>query len=128
MFAQREGDDTMPQIAEQREVLTCMLDPLCGTSADKDEDSTVRENLAEALLFLVTSSMCHNLPPFIQVTELSVALPRVQPSAITSLQPLPLVAAHTYVPAVPLVLGVECSQDHVEMLSKKEPGWFIQEK
>ena len=53
MPPQREGDETMPQIAEQQEVLSCMLDPLCGISAEKDEDDTVRENLAEAVLLLV---------------------------------------------------------------------------
>lgn len=53
MPAQREGDETMPQIAEQQEVLSCMLDPLCGISAEKDEDDTVRENLAEAVLLVV---------------------------------------------------------------------------
>lgn len=65
----------MSQIAEQREVLACMLDPLCGTSGEKDADDTVRENLAEALLLLVTlqcrceciqrvkPSNTHALPP-----------------------------------------------------------------
>ena len=47
----------MPQIAEQQEVLACMLDPLCGTSGEKDADDTVRENLAEALLLLVHHSL-----------------------------------------------------------------------
>ena len=43
----------MPQIAGQAEVLSSMLDPLCGITGEKDPDDTVRENLAEALLLLV---------------------------------------------------------------------------
>ena len=53
MLLQKEGDATAAQIAEQSEVLSSMLDPLCGASGEKEDDDTVRENLAEAVLLLV---------------------------------------------------------------------------
>jgi len=74
---QREGDESIPQIAEQTEVLSGMLDPLCGITGDKDPDDTVRENLAEALLLLVlplacTSALPHSLP---SATNVSLPTP-----------------------------------------------------
>jgi hypothetical protein len=56
LLPQREGDDTVGALAGSSEVLKDLLEPICGIERAKDEDDTVRESLAEAVLLLVSGA------------------------------------------------------------------------
>jgi hypothetical protein len=44
-----QEDGTLEAILAEEQVLRDMLEPICGTAGPKDEDSDVREALAEAI-------------------------------------------------------------------------------
>ena len=53
-FRTSQEDGTLEGILQHRELLTKVLDALCGTRGPKDADDSVRQALAEAVLMLVS--------------------------------------------------------------------------
>ena len=53
-----QEDGTLEDILQHRDLLTKVLDALCGTKGPKDADDSVRQALAEAVLMLVSGCSC----------------------------------------------------------------------
>lgn len=53
-----QEDGTLEGILQHRELITKVLDALCGTRGPKDADESVRQALAEAVLMLVSGCNC----------------------------------------------------------------------